>query len=179
LNFLYVGHAYHFVDLERGVRRNGKPIARDIQGPIATIRTMAQQDQRSETCLERIAQAERVVPKMQATIAFVSGSVRQQVRQRDLAQSVSYAMHAHLMPSCDLDRVASTRPPVPQGEPRCTLAERLRSPLLESGGALGALSPMEQQQLKPKAKTLAEVFQRSSSNVEGRNGYRSLRHHQL
>jgi hypothetical protein len=44
---------------------------------------------------------------------------------------------------------------------------------------LGALSPMEQQQLKPKAKTLAEVFQRSSSDVEGRNGYRSLRHHQL
>jgi hypothetical protein len=128
-----MGHAYHFVDLERGVRRNGKPIASDIQGPIATIRTMAQQDQRSETCLERIAQAERVVPKMQATIAFVSGSVRQQVRQRDLAQSVSYAMHAHLMPSYDLDRVASTRP-VPQGEPRCTLAERLRSPLLESGG---------------------------------------------
>jgi hypothetical protein len=41
------------------------------------------------------------------------------------------------------------------------------------------LSPVEQDQLQDKAKTLAEVFQRSSSNVEGRNGYLSLRNHQL
>jgi len=47
------------------------------------------------------------------------------------------------------------------------------------GGALGALSPLEQPQLQHQAKTLAEVFQRSSSNVEGRNGYLSLRNHQL
>ena len=51
--------------------------------------------------------------------------------------------------------------------------------LFESRGALGALSPMEQNQLKHKTKTLAEVFQRSSASVEGRNGYLSLRHHQL
>jgi hypothetical protein len=38
---------------------------------------------------------------------------------------------------------------------------------------------MEQNQLKHKAKTLAEVLQRSSANVEGRNGYLLLRHHQL
>jgi hypothetical protein len=34
---------------------------------------------------------------------------------------------------------------------------------------------VQQNQLKQQAKTLAEVFQRSSSNVEGRNGYLSLR----
>lgn len=173
-----IGHAYHFVDLERGVRRNGKLIASDIQEHIATIRTMAQQEQLSETCLDRIAKAERVVPKMQATIEFVSGYVRQQVRQRDLASPASYAMHAHLIPSYDLDRVASTRT-VTAGEPLRELATRLRTPLFEPGGVLAELSLTEQSQLKHKAKTLAEVFQRSSSNVEGRNGYLSLRHHQL
>src|SRR5499426_2901617 len=89
-----IGHAYHFVDLERGVRRNGKLIVSDIQHQIDTIRTIAQQEHLSETCLERIKKAERVVPKMQATIEFVSGYVRQQVRHLDLAPSVSYAMHA-------------------------------------------------------------------------------------
>jgi hypothetical protein len=173
-----IGHAYHFVDLERGVRRNGKLIAGDIQRHIDTLRTIAQQEHVSETCLERLEKAARVVPKMQATIEFVSGYVRQQVCQLDLAQPASYAMHAHLIPSYYLDRVASIRT-VTQGEPLRALAERLRTPLFESGGALGALSPMEQTQLKHKAKTLAEVFQRSSSNVEGRNGYLSLRNHQL
>jgi hypothetical protein len=38
---------------------------------------------------------------------------------------------------------------------------------------------MEHKQLKHKAQLLAEVLQRSSSNVEGRNGDRSLRNHQL
>ena len=74
------------------------------------------------------------------------------------------------------DATASTRT-VTEGEPLRALAERLRTPLFESGGALSALSPMEQNQLKHKAKTLAEVFQRSSANVEGRNGYLSLRDH--
>jgi hypothetical protein len=173
-----LSHAYHFVDLERGVRRNGKLIAGDIQQHIDTIRIIAQQEGLSETCLERIEKAERVVPKMQATIEFVSGYVRQQVRQLDLAQPESYAMHAHLIPSYYLERVAATRT-VTQGEPLRALAERLRTPLFEPGGALSHLTLAEQSQLKAEATKLADVFQRSSSNVEGRNGYLSLRNHQL
>lgn len=173
-----IGHAYHFVDLERGVRRNGKLIAGDIHEQIDTIRTIAQHEGLSQACLDRIEKADRVVPKMQATIEFVSGYVRRQVSQLDLTPTESYAMHAHLIPSCYLDRVASTRT-LPQGEPLRELAERIRNPLFEPGGALGEFSPMEQSQLKAEATKLAEVFQRSSSNVEGRNGYLSLRNHQL
>src|SRR5206468_1088348 len=90
----------------------------------------------------------------------------------------SYAMHAHLIPSYYLERVASTRT-VTQGEPLRELAERLRTPLFAPGGTLSALPPAAQDRLKQEASKLAEVFQRSSSNVEGRNGYLSLRNHQL
>jgi len=173
-----IGHAYHFVDLARGVRRNGKLIAGDIRQHIETIRTIAHQEGLSQACRDRIEKAQRVIPKMQATIEFVSGYVRQQVRQLDLAPPASYAMHAHLIPSYYVDRVAATRTVI-TGEPLRALAERLRTPLFEPEGVFGALSPVEQDQLKDKAKTLAEVFQRSSSNVEGRNGYLSLRNHQL
>jgi hypothetical protein len=71
-----IGHDYHFVDLERGVRRNGHLIAADIQAHIEQIRIIAQHEGLSQHCVERIAKAERGVPKMQATIAFVSGYVR-------------------------------------------------------------------------------------------------------
>ena len=173
-----IGHAYHFVDVERGVRRNGQLIAGDIQGPIATIRTIAQQEHLSVTCLDRLEKAERVVPKMQATIEFVSSDVRQQVRRLALTPPQSHAMHAHLIPSCYLDRVAATRT-VTAGEPLRELAERLRTPLFAPDGALGTWSATQQNPLKGQAARLAEVFQRSSSNVEGRNGYLSLRNHQL
>jgi cob(I)alamin adenosyltransferase len=173
-----IGQDYHFVDLERGVRRNGQLIVSDIYGHIDQIRTVAQQEGLSQSCLERIKKAERVVPKMQATIEFVSGYVHKQVRQLDLTPDVSFAMHAKLIPSLYLDRVAQTRT-VSDGEPLRELAERLRTPLFQPGGVLSELSPEAQDQLHNEAKRLAGVFQRSSSNVEGRNGYLSLRSHQL
>jgi hypothetical protein len=173
-----LSHAYHFVDLERGVRRNGQLIAADIQGHIAQIRTIAQQEGLSPSSLARIDKAERVVPKMQATIEFVSRYVGQQIAQLDLTPPVSFVMHAKLIPSYYLDRVAETRT-IREGTPLHALAEQLRAPLFEAGGVLSALSPEAQAHLQSEAKRLAAVFQRSSSNVEGRNGYLSLRSHQL
>jgi hypothetical protein len=173
-----LGHDYHFVDVERGVRRNGQLIAADIQGHIEQIRAVAQLAGLSPSCLERIAKAERVVPKMRGTIEFVSRYVAQQVAQLDLPPPVAFAMHAKLIPSYYLDRVAQTRS-LSEGAPLRELAERLRAPLCELGGVLHALSPEAQHHLHAEAKRLATVFQRSSSNVEGRNGYLSLRSHQL
>jgi hypothetical protein len=128
-----IGHDDHCVDLERGVRRNGQLIATDIQGHIEQVRAIAQHEGLSQRCLERIEKAERVVPKMQATIEFVSGYVHKQVRQLDLTPDVSFAMHAKLIPSLYLDRVAQTRT-VSDGEPLRELAERLRTPLFQLGG---------------------------------------------
>ncbi len=173
-----IGQAYHFVDLERGVRRNSQLIASDIRTQIQAIRTVAEQEGLSQSCLDRIDKAERVVPKMQTTIEFVSGYVRQQVDQLDLTPTISFAMHAKLIPSYYLERVAQTSS-VKNGNPLRELAEGLRAPLFEPGGALSQMSPKMQALLHRQAKTLAEVFQRSSSNVEGQNGYLSLRKHQL
>ena len=173
-----IGQAYHWVDLERGVRRNGQLIAANIQRHSDTIRGVAQHEALSQSCFDRIDKAQRGVPKMQATIDFVSGYGRNQVRKLDLVPSVAYALHAHLMPACYLERVAQPRT-VSAGEPLRKLAEQLRTPLFEPGGRLAELNPTEQRQLMQQAQELAEVFQRSSSNVEGRNGSLSLRNHQL
>ena len=173
-----IGHDYHFVNLERGVRRNGQLIAADMQEHIEQIRTVAQQEGLSQSCLERIDKAERVVPKMQGTIEFVSRYVTEQVAQLELTPPTSFVMHAKLIPSYYLDRVAETRS-VSDGAPLRDLAERLRTPLFAPGGALSPLSPRAQDYLQDEAQRLAAVFQRSSSNVEGRNGYLSLRSHQL
>lgn len=172
-----IGHDYHFVNLERGVRRNGQLIAADMQEHIEQIRTVAQQEGLSQSCLERIDKAERVVPKMQGTIEFVSRYVTEQVAQLELTPPTSFVMHAKLIPSYYLDRVAEPRS-VSDGAPLRDLAERLRTPLFAPGGALSTLSPRAQDYLQDDAQRLAAVFQRSSSNVEGRNGYLSLRSHQ-
>ena len=87
-------------------------------------------------------------------------------------------MHAHLIPSYYLERVAATRT-VTEGASLREMAVGLRTPLFAPGGAFSGFSEVEQERLKQEAAKLAGGFQRSSSNVEGRNGYLSLRHHQL
>lgn len=146
-----IGHDYHFVDLERGVRRNGQLIAADIQGHIEHIRTVAQQEGLSQSSLERIEKAERVGPKMQATIEFVSGYVGQQVAQLGLEPPISFAMHAKLMPSYYLDRVAQTRS-VEDGAALRDLAEQLRTPLFEPGASCGSsiLRPKSNCGMRPR-----------------------------
>jgi hypothetical protein len=142
------------------------------------MRPMAQPEGRSATCLGRLAKAARGVPKLQATIAFVAGSGRQPGNPLAVAPPQACARHAHLMPSDSLARVASTRA-VREAVPRRALAARLRPPLCAPGGVLETLRPLEQPPLQPKAQTLAEVCQRASAKVAGRNGSLSLRHHQL
>jgi hypothetical protein len=148
-----IGHDYHFVAIERGVRRNGPLIAADIHEHIEQVRAVTQHEGLSQSCLERLEKAERVVPKMQATIEFISGYVRQQVAQLDLTPPASFAMHAKLIPSYYLDRAAHTRT-VRDGEPLRELAERLRAPLFELGGVLSEWSPEAQDQLRDEAKRL-------------------------
>jgi hypothetical protein len=173
-----IGPDSPFVELDRGVRRHGPLLAADLQEHIEQIRPIAQQEGRSQHGLERIEKAERGVPKMRATSNCVSGYGGRQVAQLDVTPPVSFAMHAKLIPSYDLDRVAETRT-LSAGAPLRALAERLRAPLFAADGVLSTLSPEAQARLPSEAKRLAAVFQRSSSNVEGRNGYLSLRSHQL
>jgi hypothetical protein len=78
-------------------------------------------------------------------------------------------MHAQLLPSDSLERVAETRP-VSEGAPLRELAERRRAPWFDTGGVLSALSAEAQAHLHDEAKRLAGVCQRSSANGEGRNG---------
>jgi hypothetical protein len=173
-----IGHDYHCVDRERGGRRNGRLLAAAIQAHIEPVRVIARYAGLSQSCLERSETAERVVPNRQGTIEFVSRYVGQQVAQLDVTPPVAFAVHAKLTPSSYRDRVAETRS-ISDGKPLRALAERLRTPLCAPGGALSILSPETHDQLHDEAKRLASVFQRSRSNVEGRNGYFSLRSHQL
>lgn len=148
----------------------------DIHEQIDTMRRIAHQGGLSQACQERIEKAERVVPNMQATMAFVSSNVRHQVSRLAWTPPQSYAMHAHRMPSYDLERVASMKT-MTKGEPLCALADCLWTPLFAPSGTCSELHRVEQDRLKQEAVMLAEVFQRSSANVEWQNGSLSLRNH--
>ena len=173
-----IGHDDHCVDLARGGRRNGHLMAAAIHAHMEPVRALAQHEGLRHSGLERMEKAARVVPNMPATRAFVSGDGRPQGDPLALTPPASFAMHAQRLPASDLDRVAQTRS-VSAGEALRELAERRRTPRFAPRGALSQMSPAVQDQLQQRAKTLAEVCQRSRAKVEGRNGSWSRRNHQL
>ena len=82
-----------------------------------------------------------------------------------------------LIPALYLERVAarSTR-----AEPRPhlrALSTQLLEPLRRPDHPINTLAPAGRQHLEPVAGAWADLFQRSSSCVEGRNGQRARRHH--
>jgi hypothetical protein len=132
------------------VEHDAQATSQELQRISTQREQVAQPEGLSQSSLDRIDKAERVVPNLQATIEFVSGYVHQLVSQLDLTPAVAFAMHARLIPAFHLERVAQTRT-VGAGQPLRELAKRLRTSLCESGGAFAALAPTVQRQLQQQA----------------------------
>jgi hypothetical protein len=126
---------------------------------------------------ERIEKAKRVTTQLLATIAFFFATLHAKVEALNLPPALETALCEPLIPAIDLDRVAD----------RCSRAEQRRSlrawsaqllePLRQPDHPLNALPTGDRQRLEQVAAECADLFQRSSSCVEGRNGQLSLHHH--
>ena len=177
-----IGHAYHCVDVERGVRRNGKLIAADIQEQIDTVRTVAQHEGLSQTCLERIEKAETARASQNAgrddRVCLGDGAATACPSHSDTA-GVLRPTRAHPIPSFYLERVARTRS-VYAGKPLREVAEWSRSRLGESPAAASAW-PSEAEQ--GRAATIGQRVSRGvhtgPAPMSTRKNDLSLRHHQL
>ncbi len=132
-----------------------------------------------EKALARVAKARRVVPQTLATLAFFFLWVATTVKDLALTPEQEAAVRERLIPGLYLRRAARK---APTGEERAAIravAERLLEPLRCADGPLADLSAERRRAIEQAAGDCADLFQRSSSCVEGRNGQLSLWHHHL
>jgi hypothetical protein len=130
-----------------------------------------------ERARERIIKAERLTVQWLATLAFFFATVTARVEALALSPELEAAVLAQLVPALYLERVAA----------RSTAAETRHRVQASSTALLDALRRAEHplQRLAPEVRAhvgqvagaCADLFQRSSSCVEGRNGQLSLHHH--
>jgi hypothetical protein len=173
-----ISENYHYVDPKTGKRYSGSIIRENLQQSIDKVRIIAEEEGLGDTSFDRINKAERVLPKMEATLNFVSSYVGQQVDKMQLNSTETYAMHNNLIAPYYLERIANNKP-IDDAQPLLNLASQLRDQLFSSGGIFSSLDPQRRRELEDKAQELANIFQRSSSCVEGRNGVLSFRNHEL
>jgi transposase-like protein len=125
----------------------------------------------------RLAKAQRLTTQLLATITFFFATVQSKVDALNLPPAVQSAVVAQLIPALYLDRVAGRSTEAETRQRLHELSARLLDPLREHDHPLQALTPAPREQIEQVAGECADLFQRSGSAVEGRNGQLSLYQH--
>jgi hypothetical protein len=170
---------YHPYDLSSGCKIEAREVEKRLEARFAEIDRVAEESQLSESSRKRIEKARRLVESFVATIAFFHLSVEMWVRELMLPAEIEQVVLKELIPALYLQRAAKKQPTA-EGRAKVMavyqlMLERIRGPASE----LSKLPAEDRAKVERVAEQAADLFQRSSSCVEGRNGQLSLRHHSL
>ena len=172
-----ISAAYHPYALETGTAQSAEEVAATLEQHFTEVEQVAEEVPLTERCRQKIAKAKRVAIEMVATIAFFFLTVRAKVEALSLAPEVEQAVYENLIPGIYLHLVSEKASEAEARHELQNRSEELLAPLRARDGPLAHLEPEEQAVIERVAEECAQLFQRSSSCVEGRNGQLALRHH--
>ena len=174
-----LGEAYHPFDPATGAARSAQHVQGALQAQVERIESLARDAGLTEASHLAIAKAGRVVPSMGQTMGFFVHEVGQRLVGLGMPTPMLREVAEKLVPALYLTEAAGKTSDTEKRALYEGTVARLLAPLREPTSALRALSEAGQEQVVAVAKACAQVFQRASSCVEGRNGQLSLRHHSL
>jgi hypothetical protein len=114
---------------------------------------------------------------MVATIAFFFNMIEVYMDNMQLSDHEKELMHVYLIPGFYLLQVARKEKDVENKARILEKANELLSILSKEDGPFSDYSEDDIERIKKAAEECSQIFQRSSSCVEGRNAQLSLRHH--
>jgi hypothetical protein len=174
-----LGRDYHPVDLGTGQPLTAEEVGRRLQGHFDTLDQVAAEAGLSAQACAKLAKARRVLSAMQATMAFFWAMIAARLAAWGYDAAVQQWLRQELIPAYYLRRVARKACTAQERQRLRALAAEVLARARSPDGPWGTFSPELRTELESKARQCADLFQRSSSCVEGRNGQLSLRHHAL
>ena len=174
-----ISQSYHPYDPATGEARDATSVAAELDTHFATLETLAAAANLSTRCQEQIRKAKRVVVKMVATIAFFFLTTQAKIAALGLTQEQEQAVYDQLIPGVYLQLTADKAATAQERQAMRQQSEHLLAPLQSVDSPLFLLDPAQKQRIEEVATECAQLFQRSSSCTEGRNGQLALRHHSL
>lgn len=131
----------------------------------------------SERLCAHLAKAKRLTEALVATLAFFFMMVTTRVHALNLAPAIEQAMLNDLIPALYLERAARRCTRAEQRHRLARLSAQRLAPLQPPAHPIQALDRETRCHLELVARECADLFQRSSSCGEGRNGFLSLYQH--
>lgn len=174
-----ISDTYHPVDIETGKLKDAEEVSKSLKECFSQIETVASEANLSEPSLKRINKAKKVVVDMVATICFFCFTIRAKVEALCLEPLVETAVIEKLIPAIYLQHAAGKAKSADIRHRLRKQSEDILSSLRDKSSPFAGLEQEELITIEKVSQECANLFQRSSSCVEGRNGQLSLRHHSL
>jgi hypothetical protein len=173
----WISAVYHPYRLSDGARQSPEAVGEALWTCIENLQEIVDRAGLPQRCTEGIEKAGRVIDDMVDTIRFEQEETSKRLSALQIPEELHREVASRLVPSLYLRRVAAR---ASGAEVRAALektAADLLEPMLASEHPFALLDPARRAAIKAVAAECADLFQRSSSCVEGRNGQLSLHHH--
>ena len=180
-----ISRDYHPIDLVTGRPVTDEEVGRRLNEHFDRLDEVARDAGLSASAREKLAKARRVLPSMVSTISFFRTTVVAWLAKwpwpwsAERTATITTWLREELLPGLYLEGVAAKASTAQERQRLRTLAREVLARARAPDGVWGTLTEPEQVLVEAKARECADLFQRSSSCVEGRNGQLSLRHHGL
>jgi hypothetical protein len=174
-----VATVYHPYSLEDGTAQSPETVAARLGEQFTALDSIASRASLSEKSQGGIAKARRVVDAMVETIRYVQQETAARLSALDVTEDVCADVGKRVVPGLYLQSAAGRASTAEEKRRLKAMAEVLLSHPRAPEHPLQALPEERRNEIWREAQTLAELFQRSSSCVEGRNGHLALHHHGL
>jgi hypothetical protein len=174
-----LGRDYHPFDLDTGRPLTEQEVTQRLAGHFDTLDQVAAEAGLSPHARDKLAKARRVLDGLQATVAFFWAVITARLEAWKLSEAVQQCLREQLIPGYYLGRAAEKAATAQERQRLRELSQEILARARSPNGPWGMLNLNMQAELERKARDCADLFQRSSSCVEGRNGQLSLKHHAL
>ena len=172
-----LGLLYHPYDPQTGQTQPVERVAARFAAVWSRLHDLAAAADLPNRACERLAKAERLTVQWLATLTFFFATITAKVDALALPPALETVVLEQLIPALYLERAAARCADAATRHRVQTASTRLLDPLRHPAHPLQALEPGLLAEVEQVAGACADLFQRSSSCVEGRNGQLSLHHH--
>jgi hypothetical protein len=174
-----LGQDYHPFDIQTGQALDENAVAQRLAVHFQQLDQIAAEAGLSARATQKLAKARRMLKAMQATVKFYWALIEVWISNWNLSPAVAQWLREDLIPGWYLARAAEKAEAAGERHRLRELSEKILARARSPTGVWGTLSPEQRLDLERKAQACADLFQRSSSCVEGRNGHLALKHHAL
>jgi hypothetical protein len=174
-----VSESYHPYALKDGAPQSPEAVAEKLDAAFTEIEAVATKAGLSTKSVAGIEKARRVTEEMVETVRFTHHEVATRLAALEVPDALRKDVADRLVPGLYLERVAGRAGTADERRVLLVAALALLSPLRSPEHPLQVLPEDQRKAIENVAQGAADVFQRSSSCVEGRNGQLSLFHHRF